>query len=189
MKCPMCDGTGKSEIGVGAFTIHGADCDRCAGKGVIEPLTNEEWFSTLSTEEKAKVLRRKTYGNGDENKREEKGWENWFKAEHQDNPPDIPNVPSWDEWLKEEKTKCSRCGGTDVECEFYGKYECPYQPLTITNEEWLDSLPSKDKAIWLTRLYRNSSFNELAEEIQNLEFQNHKTISALIEGWLKEKHK
>jgi hypothetical protein len=72
-------------------------------------------------------------------------------------------------------TTCEFCGGTGV-----------IKPLT--NEEWLDSLPSKDKAIWLTRLYRNSSFNELAKEIQDLEFQNHKTISALIEGWLKEKH-
>ena len=56
MKRPMCDGTGKSAIGVGAFTIHGADCDQCNGKGIIEPMTNEEWFCTLSTEEKAKAL-------------------------------------------------------------------------------------------------------------------------------------
>lgn len=56
MKCPMCDGTGKSEIGVGAFTIHGADCDRCAGKGVVEPLTNEEYIRSCSTEELAKLI-------------------------------------------------------------------------------------------------------------------------------------
>ena len=62
MKCPMCDGTGKSEIGVGAFTIHGADCDRCNGKGIIEPLTNEEWLEQASTEEKALFLAR-LYGH------------------------------------------------------------------------------------------------------------------------------
>ena len=56
MKCPMCDGTGKSEIGVGAFTIHGADCDRCNGKGIIEPMTNEEYFCSLSRADKAEFL-------------------------------------------------------------------------------------------------------------------------------------
>ncbi len=56
MICPKCDGTGKAEIGVGAFTIHGADCDQCNGKGIVEPMTNEEWFCSLSTEEKAKRI-------------------------------------------------------------------------------------------------------------------------------------
>ena len=56
MKCPNCDGTGKAEIGVGAFTIHGADCDRCNGKGVVEPLTNEEWIKQCNTEQLAKEL-------------------------------------------------------------------------------------------------------------------------------------
>ncbi len=90
---------------------------------------------------------------------------------------------------------CPICGGTGEVDERINKMLKKSEailnagkPKPMTNEEWLDSLPSKDKAIWLTRLYRNSSFNELAEKIQNLEFQNHKTISALIEGWLKEKH-
>lgn len=56
MKCPMCDGTGKSEIGVGAFTIHGADCDQCKGKGFIEPMTNEEYIRTCSTAELVHVI-------------------------------------------------------------------------------------------------------------------------------------
>ena len=133
-------------------------------------MTNEEWFCLLSTEEKAKVLRRKTYGNGDENKREEKGWENWFRAEHQDNPPDIPNVPSWDEWLKEEKTKCFRCGGTDVECEFYGKYECPYQPLTITNAECIRRCDDATLAFKIWKLIKDGNADSLYH----------------IERWLKE---
>lgn len=56
MKCPMCDGTGKSEIDVGAFTIHGADCDQCNGKGIIEPMTNEEWLHTMNAEQLAEFL-------------------------------------------------------------------------------------------------------------------------------------
>ena len=56
MKCPKCDGTGKAEIGVGAFTIHGADCDQCNGKGIIEPMTNEEYIHSLNTEQLPKWL-------------------------------------------------------------------------------------------------------------------------------------
>ena len=56
MKCPKCDGTGKTEIGVGAFTIHGADCDQCNGKGIIEPMTNEEYLRSLNTEQLAEFL-------------------------------------------------------------------------------------------------------------------------------------
>ncbi len=103
MKCTLCDGKGEYMHAIGGYR----PCEHCNGTGKIKT-TNEEWFCALSTEEKAKVLRRKTYGNGDENEREEKGWENWLKAEHQDNPPDIPNVPSWDEWLKEENTNEKR---------------------------------------------------------------------------------
>ena len=54
----MCDGTGKSEIGVGAFTIHGADCDRCNGKGIVEPMTNEEYLKSCDTEQLAKEIYR-----------------------------------------------------------------------------------------------------------------------------------
>lgn len=92
--------------------------------------TNEEWFCSLSTEEKAKVLRRKTYGNGDENEREEQGWVSWLKAKHEDNPPDIPSVPSWDRWLQGEKTKCELCDGSGAECNLVGRFECPKTPKT-----------------------------------------------------------
>ena len=165
--CEFCGGTGEVEVVGDSVTDV---CDKCGGTGEIE-VTNEDWFCLLSTEEKAKVLRRKTYGNGDENKREEKGWENWFRAEHQDNPPDIPNVPSWDEWLKEEKTKCFRCGGTDVECEFYGKHECLlYQPLT--NAEYMRRCDDETLAFKIWELIKDGNADSLYH----------------IEKWLKEKH-
>ena len=99
--------------------------------------TNEEWFCGLSTEEKAKVLRRKTYGNGEENEREEQGWVNWLKAKHEDNPPDIPSVPSWDRWLQGEKTKCELCDGSGAECNLVGRFECPKTPKT--EQEYLQT--------------------------------------------------
>ena len=57
MKCPKCNGRGT----VGYFHIdHFVDieCDRCHGSGEVSevPLTNEEWFCSLSTEEKARWI-------------------------------------------------------------------------------------------------------------------------------------
>ena len=178
MKCPTCESC-EYEQYCGATEIM-RKCER-HNKKVKQ--TNEEWFCFLTTEEKAKVLRRKTYGNGDENKREEKGWENWFKAEHQDNPPDIPNVPSWEEWLKEEKMKCSRCGGTsDVECEFYGKHECPYQPMT--NEEWMKSLDTEELVDHLYEVHKGGASVERQAWIE----KHKERIKMQIRKWLKEKH-
>ena len=57
--------------------------------------TNEEWFCGLPTEEKAKVLRRKTYGNGEDNEREEQGWVNWLKAKHKDQGGVYPRYQLW----------------------------------------------------------------------------------------------
>lgn len=88
MKCPMCDGTGKSEIGVGAFTIHGADCDQCKGKGVIEPMTNEEWLRSCPPQELIRFLMNVAYGGQirsvqkrtfDE---EAEKWSKWLKEKH-----------------------------------------------------------------------------------------------------------
>ena len=49
MKCPKCNGTGKENI------LMGLNCDMCNGTGEVEA-TNEEWFCSLSTEEKAKRI-------------------------------------------------------------------------------------------------------------------------------------
>ena len=72
MKCKVCGGTGTSNTCVnGTFK----PCTFCDGTGEYEPFdadveldklypteqTNEEWFCTLSTEEKAKFLREMVY--------------------------------------------------------------------------------------------------------------------------------
>ena len=63
MKCKFCDGSGKvvhpmmsmnGDEYTGEWEQH--ECEACNGTGVVEPLTNKEWFCSLSTEEKAKVL-------------------------------------------------------------------------------------------------------------------------------------
>lgn len=59
MKCTHCNGTGKRFVPTNKNAITGngytADCLFCNGTGEIE-VTNEEWFDTLSTEEKAKAI-------------------------------------------------------------------------------------------------------------------------------------
>jgi hypothetical protein len=112
--------------------------------------TNEEWFCSLSTEEKAKVLRRRTYGNSEDNETVEQGWVNWLKAKHEDNPPDIPGVPSWDRWLQGEKTKCEYCDGNSTECELVGRSECPKTPKT--EQEWLQTATTEQLAEWICSL-------------------------------------
>lgn len=59
MKCTHCNGTGRRFVPTNKNAITGngytADCPFCNGTGTIE-MTNEQWFCTLSTEEKAKWL-------------------------------------------------------------------------------------------------------------------------------------
>ena len=63
MKCPFCDGTGKcyqqtityEEVEKNRTNEHLTKCFKCNGTGEIEQ-TNEEWFATLTTEEKAEFL-------------------------------------------------------------------------------------------------------------------------------------
>ena len=52
MKCPICDGGGRITSLPSGMPVK---CTRCNGTGKIVP-TNEEWFGTLSTEEKAKTI-------------------------------------------------------------------------------------------------------------------------------------
>ena len=61
--CPACGGTGKvvhpmmsmnGDEYTGEWEQH--ECEVCDGTGVVEPLTNEEWFNGLATEEKAKRI-------------------------------------------------------------------------------------------------------------------------------------
>ena len=52
MKCKYCDGTGTTNWCVNGTFLN---CPRCGGTGEVE-MTNEEWFTSLSTEEKAKRI-------------------------------------------------------------------------------------------------------------------------------------
>ncbi len=58
MKCKYCEGTGKIKMPTfdDEMPILEEDCGKCHGTGEIE-VTNEEWFCSLSTEEKAKFLK------------------------------------------------------------------------------------------------------------------------------------
>ena len=118
-------------------------CKKYTPKPKVEQ-TNEEWFDSLTTEDKAKVLRRRTYGNSEDNESVEQSWINWLKAKHEDNPPDIPSVPSWDKWLQGERTKCTYCDGNGVECDLYGRSECPKTPKT--EQEYIQTCTTEQLA-------------------------------------------
>ena len=97
MKCKACDGTGTSNWCVnGTFKT----CEYCNGTGEVE-LTNEEWFTSLSTEEKAEWLDKVAENCCqicDEENREicrsniawgckfenAKSWEKWLKQPHRE---------------------------------------------------------------------------------------------------------
>lgn len=84
MKCTECNGTGKSTYG------YNQSCFLCNGSGVIEPMTNEEWFDTLSTEEKAKffhsIVIRVVQATWDGKKPDYPAylsdWKKWLKEKH-----------------------------------------------------------------------------------------------------------
>ena len=85
MKCQACDGTGLVYNALGDFE---EDCGYCHGTGnVAEPHTNEAWFCGLSTEEKAKFLR-KIYCDGRDDyvgewyEQEEEDFLQWLKEIH-----------------------------------------------------------------------------------------------------------
>lgn len=90
MKCPICNGKGYVYNALGSFN---EDCGHCQGTGKVrvegEPLTNEEWFTNLSTEEKARFLACEftvacddyAYSNNKETWNE-KYWLKWLKEKH-----------------------------------------------------------------------------------------------------------
>ena len=85
MKCKYCNGTGEHINDANRMTT----CEFCGGTGVVEPLTNEEWFCGLSTKEKAKFLR-KIYCDGRDDyvgewyEQEEEDFLQWLKENHND---------------------------------------------------------------------------------------------------------
>ena len=90
--CPKCNGRGT----VGYFHIdHFVDieCDRCNGSGEVSEtdMTNEEWFASLPTEEKADVLNEfvmEAYYDGLDGKIPKmhccKDFQHWLKEEHKE---------------------------------------------------------------------------------------------------------
>ena len=61
------------------------DCRKCKGTGVIknEPQTNEEWFCSLSTEEKAKWLNQQMmYAAREQGYFTVDGLSKWLKEKH-----------------------------------------------------------------------------------------------------------
>ena len=47
MKCPECNGVPYDEVWT---------CEECNGKGVVEPLTNEEYIKSCNTEQLAEFI-------------------------------------------------------------------------------------------------------------------------------------
>jgi hypothetical protein len=84
MKCSNCGGTGKEYWNGNVFCNTGFECDKCNGTGEVEQ-TNEYWFCSLSTEEKAKWLEDKmTWAAQEQGTFTAKGWEMWLKQPHKE---------------------------------------------------------------------------------------------------------
>lgn len=69
MICPNCDGSGRD--------MFESECRFCGGMGIVEPLTNEEWFCELSTEDKARFFASNKILNFDYQM-----WLEWLKEKH-----------------------------------------------------------------------------------------------------------
>ena len=78
MKCKHCDGDGVIvDVEYGHAGKYG--CKYCDGKGVVEPLTEQEWLQTATTEQLAEFLEKITdphvgYLDG--------YWQKWLKQPH-----------------------------------------------------------------------------------------------------------
>lgn len=90
MKCPKCKGSGKVDVDDGMFIIHGYDCGYCLGTGYIEPLTNEDYIRSCSTEELPKALKEMFFDIKSRVRSELGGYNELMKSERY-----------FDEWLKE----------------------------------------------------------------------------------------
>ena len=87
MKCKYCDGTGE----IINDALRWTSCPACGGKGEAAQ-TNEAWFDTLSTEEKAETIANATYYSammGIEitalpKEDEVRKWKMWLKQPHKE---------------------------------------------------------------------------------------------------------
>lgn len=84
MKCPICDGGGRITSLPSGMPVK---CTRCNGTGEVE-MTNEDWFCSLSTEEKATFLAIQIrlgvefYRTNDERYQNHDWWVEWLKQPH-----------------------------------------------------------------------------------------------------------
>ena len=76
MKCPYCNN------GVSSYSIPGFHwpCTICGGTGEVQ--TNEEWFDSLSTSEKAKLFAKLDSKPTYTRELSESEWEQWLKEIH-----------------------------------------------------------------------------------------------------------
>ena len=91
-KCEACCGSGYINFWTDDGHISMRTCRRCNGYGYIKakPMTNEEWFASLSTEEKAEWISKVTI-------------DAWFRQVNNELPK--PNgAKEWAEWLKQPHT-------------------------------------------------------------------------------------
>lgn len=82
MKCPRCNGK-RCEPDNSGYLVWRA-CKMCHGTGIV-PDNNENWFCSLSTEEKAKWLEEKmTWAAQEQGTFTAKGWAKWLKQPHKE---------------------------------------------------------------------------------------------------------
>jgi hypothetical protein len=108
---------------------------------------------------------------------------NWLKAKHEDNPPDMPNVPSWDKWLEGERTKCEYCDGNSTECELVGRSECPRTPKT--EQEYIQTCNTEQLAEEISQLVFGGDFKK---HISKMGYINMHSFKTEIVEWLKQPH-
>lgn len=82
MKCPICCGEGSVPYQLDDDLFDETVCEYCDGEGEI--MTNEEWFTSLSTEEKARFLANDAwrFNNQFYYMSREEGWFEWLKQIH-----------------------------------------------------------------------------------------------------------
>ena len=93
MRCYMCDGRGMRYDG---FQNLYRTCERCGGSGIAEPLTNEEYIRSCSTEELPKALKEMFFDIKSRVRSELGGYNELMKSERY-----------FDEWLKEKHDEVS----------------------------------------------------------------------------------
>lgn len=55
MKCPVCKGRTVEQVLIDGL-VDVVPCKCCGGKGVVEPLTEQEWLQTATTEQLAELI-------------------------------------------------------------------------------------------------------------------------------------